>query len=109
MTPFYIPLGTSEPQDFALKNDGEPFDGTGFDLDIEVYASGEILEVEYGPTVTWLSQGTGTVRVTGVEGLEVGTYLVRFRVTDSDLKIGYFPNGKQANIWSVVPIPNPNR
>lgn len=107
MTPFYIPLGTSEPQDFALRNDGEPFDGTGFNsLEIEVYLSGQTTVVEYGPTVAWLSQAHGTVRVSDVDQLDVGSYLVRFKVTDSDGKIGYFPNGKSASVWAVVPIPN---
>jgi hypothetical protein len=104
----YIPVGTSEPQDFALRNDGEPFNGTDFTVELEIFrknADGTFSELEYPPTVAWLTQAAGTVRNTGVETLIVGNYFVRYKVTDSFLNVGFFPNGEKASIWKVVPIP----
>jgi hypothetical protein len=107
-----IPEGTSEPQDFELRNDGEAVDGTGFDVTLYIcqnVVSGEPICPEGEPppeiTVAWLSQANGTVRVTGVEFLEVGQYLVRFRLTDDNNQDGFFPNGAKADIWRVVPVP----
>lgn len=107
-----IPVGTSEPQDFELRNDGEALDGTGFDVELEIYqnvADSDPVAPEGSPppapTVEWLAQAQGTVRVTGVEDLAVGQYLVRFKLTDDNEKDGFFPNGAKADIWRVVPVP----
>lgn len=109
--------GTSEPQDFGLRNKpygGEmgAYDGSGIDVELVIQkrVDGELVEVEDPPTVAWLSQAAGTVRVSGVETLEPGNYFVNFQVTDSGGKIGYFPNGnggapKSAH-WQVVAVPS---
>lgn len=96
-----IPYGTSEPQDFELQDNGEAIDGTGFAVGIEILThTGEDVGTE--PTVAWLSQADGTVRVSGVENLAVGTYKVRFTLTDGSGKVGYVPNGLVADTWKVV-------
>lgn len=106
----FIPVGTSEPLDFALKDDGEAFVGTGFTLAIEMAkkVSGVLTALESGelPTVAWLNQAAGMVRVSGVEVLTTGTYFVRFKVTDVATKVGYFPNGEKADMWRVVAVGN---
>ncbi len=102
-----IPVGTSEPQDFTLKNDGAAIDGTGFTVDLEISqrVDGAMVDVDTPPTVAWLDRAAGTVRVTGVEDLEIGNYSVRYKVTDGGGKVGYFPNGDKADLWRVVRIP----
>jgi len=108
MTKHVIPVGTSEPQDFALTDDGEALVGTGLDVALEIHAwdgttMTEVLEDV--PTVAWLNQAGGTVRVTGVENLAIGNYFVRFSLTNVADDIGYVPNGAKADLWSVVAIP----
>lgn len=109
-----IPVGTTEPQDFELRNDGVAIDGTGFTIAIEVYQRVEgawtLLTGETtpaAPTVAWLSQAVGTVRVSGLDDAELpaGNYRVRFPLTDGSGKVGYFPNGDTADLWCVVAIP----
>lgn len=106
-----FPAGTSEPQDFELLSDDEALDGTGFDVDIVIYTYVEgraPVALNLGspaPSVEWLDQAAGTVRVTGCESLDAGTYLVRYRLTDGDDKDGFFPNGMQADVWRVVAVP----
>lgn len=102
-----IPVGTSEPQDFELRDVGEAIDGTGFTVELEIkqLVDGEPIDVGGPPSVGWLVQADGTVRVTGVENLEVGNYLVRFKLTDGVGNIGFFPNGDKAVLWRVVQIP----
>lgn len=104
-----IPVGTSEPQDFALLDAGVAINGTAITVSLEIaqYASGTTSEVDTPPTVAWLSAAAGTVRVTGTESLEIGTYLVRFKLTDAGSLIGFVPNLAKADIWRVVPVPNP--
>lgn len=105
----YIPVGTSEPQDFAITNDGAVFDGTGFDVTLEIYREviGRSPQALGSPvaTVEWLDAEAGTVRVTGCGDLLVGDYLVRFKVTDGSNHDGFFPNGALADLWRVVPVP----
>lgn len=103
---YTIPFGTSEPQDFALKDDGEALDGSGFTLALEIkkHVTGGTEVVTGPPAVAWLNQSGGTVRVTGVEGLALGSYLVRYKLTDGLGKVGYAPNGEKADLWHVVAV-----
>jgi hypothetical protein len=90
--------GTTEPNDFQLKDDGANLVGTDFDVDIEFREAG------VSATVAWLDQAAGTVRVTDVTGMTVGkTYHFRFTLTDGNGKIGYCPNAFAADAWCVVP------
>jgi len=94
-----IPVGTSEPQEFRLENDGNPIDGTGFTVGIRILlGSDEIAAL----TVDWLDENAGTVAVLGVEDLAIGVYQVRFSLTDGDALVGYFPNSKAPDVWRVV-------
>jgi hypothetical protein len=94
-----IPVGTSEPQEFRLENDGNPIDGTGFTVGIRIlFGSEEIATV----TVDWLDENAGTVAVLGVEDLAIGVYQVRFSLTDGENLVGYFPNSKAPDVWRVV-------
>jgi hypothetical protein len=101
-----IPVGTNEPQDFLLKNSGVPFDGSGctIALEIKLYFNNTTTVVASPPSIAWLDQAGGKVRVTGVAALAIGNYLVRYKVTDAFGNIGYFPNGDKADLWRVVPI-----
>lgn len=90
--------GTSEPQDFQLKDDGANLVGTGFTVGIvwsETTPAGP-------PTVAWLSQAAGTVRVTGCASMAVGKYPFRFSLTDGASAVGYCPNGDAPDEWLVV-------
>lgn len=90
-------VGTTEPQDLQLSDDGVNLDGTGLTV-------GLVWRVAPGgsPTVAWLSQSSGTVRVSGCGSMAVGTYYVRFSLTDGGGLVGYAPNVKSPFIWHVV-------
>lgn len=103
---YRIVEGTSEPQDFQLEDDGAALDGTGFDVDVVVYQNGTLVTTN-APDVDWLSQGDGTVRVTGIEALGSGEYHVRYTLTDGANKVGFVPGGPNvmgADIWIIVPV-----
>ena len=90
---------TSEPQDFELLDEGVALDGTDWEVSIE------FRETVTGLTVAWLDQDAGTVRVTGAEGMSIGDYHFRFKLTDSSDDIGYVPNLDIApNEWRVVRV-----
>ena len=92
-------VGTSEPQDFQLLDDGVALVGTGFDVAI-------VFRRPPGgtPTVEWLNQAVGTVRVSGVDEMTVGSHYFRFHLTDSGGGDGYVPNLDPANLWMVSPV-----
>lgn len=96
-----IPVETSEPQDFQLRDDGAAYDGTGITVTLEI-AESTGATIATPPTVAWISAAAGTVRVSGVETLAVGTYYVRYVLTDGAGKVGYIPNGRPPDIWYVV-------
>jgi hypothetical protein len=98
-----FPVGTSEPQDFVLRDQGTAIDGTGWDvfLDIEEVDGTAVLTP---PTVAWLVAASGTVRVSGTEDLPVGTYHVRFRLEDQGGAVGWAPNRMAPDTWRVVPV-----
>jgi hypothetical protein len=97
---YNIVQGTSEPQDFLIRNDGDALDGSGFTIGLSIYQDGQVPSSV--PTVAWLSQANGTVRVSGVNVLSSGEYRVRFSLTDGSSKVGYVPNGPDADRWIVV-------
>lgn len=98
-----IPVGTSEAQDFLLRNDGAALDGTGYTVALEIEnRSGAAIATP--PTVAWISAAAGTVRVSGVETLDEGTYVVRFALTDGASDVGYAPNHRAPDVWIVVPV-----
>lgn len=98
MKPHTMIVGTSEPQDFQLFDDGAELDGTGWDVGIEFREDDTELA---GLTVAWLDQDAGTVRVTGCEAMAEGIYHFRFTLTDADEKVGYVPNLEAAGTWHV--------
>jgi hypothetical protein len=102
---YRIVEGTSEPQDFQILDDDENLVGTGLDLDVKVYLNGTLVTTD-APTVAWLSQAAGTVRVSGIENLDPGEYHVRYTLTDSSDKVGFVPGGPnivEADRWIIVP------
>jgi hypothetical protein len=102
---YRIVQGTSEPQDFQLYDDDVELIGTGFTVALKVYANGTLVSTN-PPTVAWLSQAAGTVRVSGVENLTAGEYHVRYTLTDGSSKVGYIPGGPnimEADRWIIVP------
>jgi hypothetical protein len=102
---YRIVEGTSEPQDFQLEDDGEALVGTGFTVALKLYSNGTLVTTS-APTVAWLSQAAGTVRVSGCEGLSAGEYRVRFTLTDGSSKVGFVPGGPnvtEADRWIIVP------
>lgn len=91
--------GTSEPQDFQLLDDGAPLDGTGWTVGIEWRGDDPT-----GPTVDWLSQADGTVRVSGCEDMAVGIYPFRFTIANGGGALAYVPNAASADEWRVVRV-----
>lgn len=103
-----IPLGTTEPADLQLTDDGENLVGTGLTLGLEIekYVNGAMVAIDTPPTVAWLSAAAGTVRVTDLDNLDEGNYYVRFSLDNGAGSVGYVPNGKSADLWQVVPLAN---
>jgi hypothetical protein len=102
---YRIVEGTTEPQDYQILDDGDALVGTGFDVGLNVYLNGQLVTTGV-PTVAWLSQAAGTVRVSGMDGLAAGEYAVRYTLTDGSAKVGYVPGGpnvEKADRWIVTP------
>lgn len=100
-TIYTIPLGTSEPYDFELRDNGAAKDGSGLDVSLQI-ARKDGAAIASPPTVAWLDQAAGRVRVTGLDGLAAGSYVVRFQLTDGAAQVGFVPNGGQPDVWQVV-------
>jgi hypothetical protein len=102
---YRIVEGTTEPQDYAILDDGDALVGTGFTVGLKVYLNGQLVTASV-PTVAWLDQAAGTVRVSGMDGLAAGEYTVRYTLTDGSAKVGFVPGGPnvtQADRWVIVP------
>lgn len=99
-----IPYGTSEPQDFALFDDGVALVGTGLTVELVITRANGTAVGSPVPSVAWLDQSGGTVRVSGVDTLSVGSYSVRYQLTDGLGTVGYAPNGDAADDWEVVRV-----
>lgn len=106
-------VGTSESQDFQITDDGENLVGTGLTVGIEfrpTTTNGAALSAAQIAalalvTVAWLTQASGTVRVTGIATLPIGYYYFRWTLTDSGSKKGYVPNlTADAHAWRVVKV-----
>ena len=101
---YRIVEGTSEPQDFQIHDDDENLVGTSLTLGLKVYLNGSLVTTNV--SAAWLSQATGTVRVTGIENLNAGEYHVRYTLTDGSSKVGFVPSGPnivEADRWIIVP------
>ena len=94
--------GATAPLDFRLKEAGVAFDGTGFTVGLEISTSAGQAIGSPEPTVAWLDQADGTVRVSGRETLTVGEYSVRYKVADGAGAFDYFPRGEPADMWAVI-------
>jgi len=93
-------VGTTEPQDFQLLDDGVAIDGSGLTIGLDWRGT----DPTGSPAVAWLVQASGTVRVTSVGTMAVGSYPFRFSLTDGAGKIGYCPNAGVPNTWRVVDV-----
>jgi hypothetical protein len=91
-------VGDSEPKDFQILNNGVVLNGAGLTVGIVLPAEAPAL------TAAWLDQAAGKVRVTGHEQLQIGSYYFRFTLTDGSGQIGFAPNVKKADKWTVVPV-----
>lgn len=102
-----IPEGTTEPQDFQLKADGDNLDGTGLTLGIKI-DDRDGTPVTLIGTIDYLVQANGTVRVLLDKvdlPLNKSAYHVRFSITTGSGKVAFIPNGRDPDIWQVVPVP----
>lgn len=94
-------VGTTEPQDLRILEDLAVHDFTGITLGIDWRGT----DPAGPPTVAWLSQSAGTVRVTDTGSMTVGKYMFRFTLTDSGGKLGFAPNLEaNPNTWLVVRV-----
>ncbi len=102
-----IPEGTTEPQDFQLKADGVNFDATGFNIGLQI-DDRDGVAVNLTGTFDYLDQAAGTVRVLLAATdlpLNKSAYRVRFSITDGSSKVAFIPNGRDPDIWQIVPVP----
>lgn len=100
---FIMVEGTSEPQDFALKDDGVALNGTSWAIGIEWRGTAPANP----PTIAWLNQAAGTVRASGCEDMARGSYPFRFTITDGSGKMAYVPSSPDtaaADLWVVVRV-----
>jgi hypothetical protein len=94
-------VGTTEPQDFQLLDDGNALVGTGFTPSLAWHGT----TPAGSPTITWLDQAAGIVRVSNVGTMAVGVYQFRVRLTDGGGKIGFLPNLQHLpDTWRVVRV-----
>lgn len=83
----YVPAGVSEARDFQLSDANGPIVGTGLAVDV-LWATNPC-----PLSAAWIDEAAGTVRVTGLNALAIGTYLFRFRLTGAGPVVGYVPDG----------------
>jgi len=97
---------TAKPQ--QLLEEGEPFDGTGLTVELEIkrWNGSAMVDigVSPGPVAAWQTQATGIVEVTGVDALSLGSYFVRYKLTNGASEFDYIPNGDRSDLWQVVPV-----
>lgn len=93
----YTIFGATEPQDFQILEDGQPFDGTGYTVQA-VFGSDVPNAVI---TAAWLEQGTGKVRLTGVENMPPGQYKFRLKVIAGSGTFSYVPSEGLHDWWRV--------
>lgn len=103
-----IPVGTSDPLEIELTDNGDPIpDAHAKDVEIEITDEDGAAVSGVTLTAEWTgASDTSVVKVTGHEDLPVGNYRVRFKLTDTQSKIGFAPNGHDADLWTVVAIHN---
>lgn len=102
---YYLPAGTSEPQDFQLEDNGQPFDATGQTLGLVIADAESGAVPPTPPAVAWLDAAQSQVRVTNTQHLTAGrSYHVRFRLTDGSGQVGYVPNLESPDVWAVVAL-----
>lgn len=111
MTPkLIIVLGETTAKLQQLTEEGEPLVGTGLDVELEIkkYVGAVMTAVDEDelPTVAWQNQALGIVEITEVENLSVGSYFVRYKLTNGDAEFDYVPNGEKADLWTVVAVAN---
>lgn len=100
-----IPAGTTS-KDFELRDNGQPFDGTGHDIELVISTTegDDVVAPEEPPEADWLEQADGTVRVTGLDNLAIGNYYVRYKLT-KDGEVAFIPNEKVCDVWAIGGIP----
>jgi len=92
-------VGTSEPQDFLLLNNGAAVVGTSLTVGLEWRGTAPAGTF----SVSWLDAPAGKVRVTGTGSMVIGIYPFRFTLTDGGGAKGYCPN-RGAHQWRVVAV-----
>lgn len=94
-----IVVGTEEPQDFQIFDNAAALVGTSWNVALVFRET-----VATPPTVAWLDQATGKVRVSGCENLAVGRYHVRYKITDGAGRDAFAPSVLAADEWVVVAV-----
>ncbi len=101
-----IPEGTTEPQDFQLIADGVNLDATGLTLGLRIDDRNGV-PVTLTGSFAFLNDASGTVRVLldAVDlPLNKSAYQVRWSITDGSGKIAFIPNGRDPDVWQIVPV-----
>lgn len=93
----YTIQGATEPHDFQILEDEQPFDGTGYTVRA-VFSSDEVNAVV---TAAWLEQATGKVRLTGVGNMPAGQYKFRLKVIAGNGTWSYVPSEGLHDWWRV--------
>jgi hypothetical protein len=94
--------GETAKRIFVLKEDGAPFNGTGFTPTL-VLVDRTGAAVDTTGDVAWEDAATGKVSYTPDAGDLVasnGQLRARFKVTDGGGGVGYFPRGEM-DVWNV--------
>ena len=91
-----------------LLEEGEPYNATGLDVELEIkkWNGSAMVDigVSPGPVAAWETIGEGIVEVTGVDSLPIGNYFVRYKLTNGAAEFDYIPNGDKADLWQVVAV-----
>lgn len=94
----YTIFGATEPQDFQIMEDEQPFNGAGYSVEA-VFSSDMANDAV---TAAWLEQSEGKVRLTGVENIPPGQYKFRLKViADAGGAWSYVPSEGLHDWWRV--------
>lgn len=104
MKPIHIVEGWTDPLDFKLRIDGETFDASGSDVELILRDKDGNL-IDLGGTVSWADEAESTARYAPASDdfdADLSPYYARWKVTDIDSKVSFFPTGQRGDAWYVA-------
>lgn len=103
MIPYRSVVGATKPRLFKLTQ----VVGSPLTIAVSTYSyPAEVLVDPQPLTAAWSDEEERKVLVTGGETLPVGSYILRFKVTDALGKYDFVPSGQHGYLWIVYAVGN---